>query len=59
MLSTDEKEASVYDEIAAPMDTPGAAISGFITPSYLGPRLENDAIAPPVVTPVGVTHSDA
>jgi hypothetical protein len=46
---TEVKEASVNDDMEEIIDTPGAAISGFMTPSYLGPILENEAIAPPAM----------
>jgi hypothetical protein len=46
---TEVKEASVNDDMEEIIDTPGAAISGFMTPSYLGPILENEAIAPPAI----------
>ena len=47
---------SVKEERAAAIATPGAAISGFISPSNLGPLLENEAIPPPIGFPPGLVH---
>ena len=41
------------DEITA---TPGAEISGFIAPSYLGPILEKEAIPPPTKDPLDALY---
>jgi hypothetical protein len=41
------------------IETPGAAISGFNTSSYLGPILEKEAIPPPTGFPLEAIYFDA
>ncbi len=41
-------------EIALMIDTPGAATSGFLRPSIMPPKLEKEAISPPITRPLTV-----